>query len=253
METALGETTTEVLKDGGREGHESSEQPTKKTKKQKEKIIGYKLHDPYKIWIHTKEFESMENTIILPDPISTTIGGKLSELSVAGIVNGFAAVSGGFVDRYLQPMAAKQFTCSAGECTLAQVLSWAHALHQSVQTRVQKDVLDATPQRIADMLCPDLTAAEFRAVRKRVYDTVVLGKGLRLEDGTDEIPVASSNAVVHDIEKVRAICFSFGLNTVVRTYSSREPGLNHRGISLSLDDSSKSAKSAAKMISQHSF
>lgn len=146
----------------------------------------------------------MENTVILSEPIPTTIGGKLSELSVAGVINGFATVGGGFVDRYLDPVAATEFPTPSGNCNLSQVKPWAHSLHQSIQTRLEKDVLDTTPQRIAYMMCPDLTAAEFKAVRKRVYDTVVLGKGLKVDDATDDIPVASGNANVHDIEKVRA-------------------------------------------------
>ena len=51
------------------------------------------------------------------------------------------------------------------------------------------------------MLAPDLTPHEFRSIRRRIYDTVVLGRGLAQPEGND-IPTAAV-AGVHDIEKFK--------------------------------------------------
>jgi hypothetical protein len=104
-----------------------------------------------------------------------------------------------------------QFLSSYDSFVFLDFRMWAMALHESVKSRLEKDVLDTTPQRIAHMLCPDLTPTEFKAVRKRIYDTVVLGKGLKVEDTAEEIPVASNSQSVHDIEKVRRCSARFRL------------------------------------------
>ncbi|CAB9500955.1 Transcription initiation factor IIB [Seminavis robusta] len=193
--------------------------PPAKKRAKKDRLLGYKLHDPCKIWIHIKEFESMDDNnnnnkdpdgkknnqkmILLPEAVPTVMGAKLAELSVAGIINGFASVNGGFVDKHLKPVGATEIELSSvGKCTVVQLKSWAVTLHQSVQNRLEKDVLDTTPQRIASMMCPDLSLSEFKAVRRRIYDTVILGKGLKVEEVQD-IPVATTSQSVHDIEKFK--------------------------------------------------
>jgi len=139
---------------------------------------------------------------------------------------------------------------SAGPCSLSQLKMWGLLLHQSVQSRLEKDVLDTTPQRITDMLCPDLTPAEFKGVRRRVYDTVMLGKGLKIDDGTDDIPVANTAQGVHDIEKVSI--FLLLLYEHVTTYIKVLPSNyydNHTIYSFVCHPNSlKNAKSAEKTI-----
>jgi hypothetical protein len=206
----------------------SSGGPPAKKKAKKDRLLGYKLHDPCRLWIHIKEFESMNDddkddnggdnnnnnnqqqphakSILVPEALPTTMGAKLVELSVAGIMNGFARVPGGFVDRFMKPLHATTTditTPQGAKITLVQLKEWAIALHQSVQTRLEKDVLETTPLRIAHMLCPDLSPSEFKSVRRRIYETVILGKGLKGEEIQDDIPVANTSQSVHDIEKVR--------------------------------------------------
>jgi hypothetical protein len=69
------------------------------------------------------------------------------------------------------------------------------------------DILATTPRRIADLLCPEMTDAELRSIRRRVHDTVVLGLGTHssanaasLEDESSEIPVSAA-ARGHEIEQ----------------------------------------------------
>ena len=69
------------------------------------------------------------------------------------------------------------------------------------------DILATTPRRIADLLCPEMTDAELRSIRRRVHDTVVLGLGTHssahaasLEDESSEIPV-SAVARGHETEQ----------------------------------------------------
>ena len=39
------------------------------------------------------------------------------------------------------------------------------------------DILATTPRRIADLLCVEISDFELKAIRRRIYDTVVLGTG----------------------------------------------------------------------------
>jgi hypothetical protein len=251
LQQALTETTTEPIRQEHPAGTAAAAvkseagQPPPAKKAKKERLVGFALYDPYKVWVHVKEFETafhdnnnpsndpsaaaapLKYSMILPEALPTTLGAKLAELSVAGILNGFGLSRGGIVDKLLQPVTVgmQEFSTPAGPCKLAWAKEWAMALHVSIQTRLEKDVLDTTPLRIAHMLCPDLTPAEFKAVRRRVYDTVVLGKGLKVEDITDEIPVASNAQSVHDIEKVCAVCVCvcvcvcFRVSELLTTYS----------------------------------
>ena len=65
-------------------------------------------------------------------------------------------------------------------------------------TSTEMDVMATTPRRIADLLCPEVSDSELKAIRRRVYDTVVLGQGTNassnlaaLEDESKEIPVSA--------------------------------------------------------------
>lgn len=222
LDDALSATYTEAVRssDADAKSHhnESDGAPAKKRGK-KDRLIGFKLHDPYRVWIHIKEYEAVDDAVLLPEAIPSTAGGKLAELSVPGIANGFAHIPGGLMDRHLKALdpKVKDIPTPVGPVPLMKLRVWAMNLHESVKSRLEKDVLDTTPQRIAHMLCPDLSPTEFKAVRKRIYDTVVLGKGLKVEDTTEDIPVASNAQSVHDIEKVRWIfLFSFSIVMIVR-------------------------------------
>ena len=98
-------------------------------------------------------------------------------------------------------------TSTAENLTVAQLRLRAKSLHRAVLARLEIDMLDATPGRIAEMLCPETSLNEVNAIRRRIYDTVVLGRGTHSSasaaalDGGENLPVAARSGV-HDVEKV---------------------------------------------------
>jgi hypothetical protein len=52
---------------------------------------------------------------------------------------------------------------------------WNSTAHKSLRTEM--DILATTPRRIADLLCVEISDFELMAIRRRIYDTVVLGMG----------------------------------------------------------------------------
>ena len=82
-------------------------------------------------------------------------------------------------------------------------------LSSSDAQQMQTESLHTTPHRIQLLLAPELTVAEFASIRKRVYDTVILGKGVHVQDAVDEedLPVVpttvESAARLHNFEKFK--------------------------------------------------
>ncbi len=184
----------------------------------KKKKTKYLRHDPFHIWLHEEVDDDADM-----DDIPTTFGGKLAQLTVAGLMNAVSGVPGGIVEHY-KKIIPRQHTTPAADAnnnnnnsnnnntvgatqlTFAQLHQVAMGLSRAIETRVQQDVLVTTPIRIQQMLAPDLQPHEFRSIRRRIYDTVILGKGMsqnHTQADEDELPVvASSSTNVHDIEKV---------------------------------------------------
>ena len=104
---------------------------------------------------------------------------------------------------------------SAADLPRSQVLRLARKFHSSVQSKVELDMVATTPSRIVQMLCPELSYSDVNAIRRRVYDTVVLGYGTNSSaamaalEGGDDVPVAA-RVGVHDIEKVSGFNCVFG-------------------------------------------
>lgn len=185
----------------------ASEPPQKrlKTENGDTKTENPPLNDPHQVWIGQPENQE----------VPETFGAVVVQLTQKGLVNALA---------------------SSGDMDAQQVGKMATALHWVVQTKMERDFLETTPERIREMLCSDVPPAEFRAIRRRVYDTVILGKGMtnsQVEE--DDLPVAA-RATVHDIEKVRAC-----------SLVSMKQRFNHLCSLLSF--SSKNAKSVATMTS----
>ena len=191
----------------------------KKKKKPKQK---YSVLDPYNLYLHTirKPEVDEDDFGIDEDPIEEAAkelksgsGGKLTQLTVSGLINGLAGLAGGIVSsKLLDPIPGIDPRAPIATCanaTFAQIKWLANTYHKAIMTRIEADVLVTTPLRIQDMLAPDLTLKEFKVVRRRIYDTVILGKGLAQPEGVD-IPTATSSGV-HDIEKFKK-CKSCGNN-----------------------------------------
>eukprot|EP00536_Pseudo-nitzschia_multiseries_P008280 jgi/Psemu1/287684/fgenesh1_pg.209_\ len=185
----------------------------------------YSVVDPYNLYYHTirvvgdgEENEDEEDLLEIEDDaardLKTTVGGKLTQLSISGIINGLAGKPGGIVNRKEKPLPGTdpktiETIPTAGGASLAILKQLAHSLSQSVQAQIESDVLVTTPLRIKDMLAKDFTVQEFKNIQKRVYDTVVLGKGLSQPEEID-VPTASANSQgVHVLEKFKK-CASCG-------------------------------------------
>lgn len=154
--------------------------------------------DPYGIWLGQTE-----------DPPNLE-GAMLVQLTTAGLINALTGKKGGIVDAKLlavdKVMKLDSIIPTANSMVYRDLRHAAVALHRVVQTRLEADFLVSTPSRIQDMLSADLEPHEFKAVRRRVFETVIEGRG-RGHGGDNEgedLPVASRTAE-HDIEKV-SVC-----------------------------------------------
>lgn len=202
----------------------------------KPKVI-YDIVDPFDMYLHTirkNEVDDEDETDgLIVDPyqeaaseLETTIGGKTSQLSISGLINGMAGVQGGIAINKLchvkEGFNKDAAIEAAGNATFTKLKVVATALHQAVQACVEADVLVTTPLRIQDMLAGDLQPQEFKAIRKRVYDTVVLGKGLA-QGNPDEadIPTAASTG---DNGKKSHKCKSCGNNDQSQFVTDKENG-----------------------------
>lgn len=228
----LEEIVTQPEEEGGGGGeHESgSSSPTKQPARKRRKRIKKKLVDPYNLWVHVKRVEEDQkkddgggggdNDGYDPDQnidVPDTPGGKLSVLSVGGLLNAMAGITGGVTKRVTPSAdslssAVKQEAANGGAnmnqtgVPLTDLLVLAHAWHRAIQLQVHRDILSSTPRRIQEMLCADLTEAEFASIRKRIYDTVLLGKGLHTNDPSNDVDptlATGPTATAHDIEKFK--------------------------------------------------
>lgn len=208
------------------DGDSTGPPPAKRMKTEDGKKVStrvkYELVDPFNLILHTIRKPDGEDDVTYGDMIEdaakelkTTTGGKLTQLVVSGLVNGIAGVQGGLVqDRVwtINPAVANtQQITTAANASFHQLKQVANSLHQTIQTRMETDVLITTPMRIQEMLAADLLPHEFKSIRKRIYETVILGKGIgkpTLEG--EDLPTASSTGV-HEIEKFKK-CKSCGNN-----------------------------------------
>jgi hypothetical protein len=124
----------------------------------------------------------------------------------AGIVNALAAIQGGLVDAkllFLDPTNKLDSLIPSANIFPEQGTPFLCNGLTSGCADTLRGRLFATPLRIIDMLAAELAPHEFSAVRRRVHETVIEGRG-RNQGGADEaddLPVASRTAE-HDIERV---------------------------------------------------
>jgi hypothetical protein len=107
LEDALSATYTEAVRSSDADTAGSPDGPPAKKRAKKDRLLGFKLYDPYRLWIHIKEFEAVEDGFLLPEALPTTVGAKLAELGIPGILNGFAHMAGGLVDKQVKPLDPK--------------------------------------------------------------------------------------------------------------------------------------------------
>lgn len=130
------------------------------------------LNDPYDIWVGQADDQE----------VPSTFGAIAVQLTRQGLLHGMT-----WKDAPLQtPEATKLAT----------------ALHLAIKTKMERDFLDTTPNRIREMVCSDVSPGEFASIRRRVYDTVILGKGMSSQAQEDDANVVTARAQVPDVEKV---------------------------------------------------
>jgi len=155
--------------------------------------------DPYSIMINKDDDEDDEENTFKKkkEEIQVmTIGAILVQLSAAGLLNAMSGTMGGVVDKVMQPLRPND---AASAEIFKSISPVARALRRTVVTRTEMDLMEQTPQRILEMLVPGMSMDELRNIRRRIYETVVLGKGTHTEEAED-VPVATRMGV-HAIER----------------------------------------------------
>jgi len=150
-------------------------------------------------------------------------GALLSRLTKAGILNALSGKVGGIVDPNTGEVlngSDRNYTdekcknhrddepvITAKNLTMSQIESkYVSNLKLSIDARLELDTLKSTPSRIVEILCPNVTMSDILCIRRRIYDTVVLGRGTNssslIADSAGNFPVAARTAI-HDIDKFK--------------------------------------------------
>lgn len=184
--------TTEPTTSTSRGDDFNQQQPPPNKRQKMEELPD--IPDPYRIWMGQTEEVPKQN------------GAVLVQLTTPALVNALSGQPGGIVDAKMTtctqpPMTMDTMILVAASVTLGHLRQVAIGLYRAIQTRVDADFLATTPSRIQAMLCAELSDQEFKSTRKRVYETVIEGRGRNLagEEG-DDAPVAA-RVVEHDIER----------------------------------------------------
>jgi hypothetical protein len=129
------------------------------------------INDPYDIWVGQADDQE----------VPSTFGAIAVQLTLQGLLHGM--------------------TWKNAQLQTREATKLATALHLAIKTKMERDFLDTTPNRIREMVCSDVSPGEFAAIRRRVYDTVILGKGMS-QAQEDDANVVTARAQVPDVEKV---------------------------------------------------
>lgn len=203
------------------EDDEEGEGRPKKRRRRKSRFV---LQDPFHVWWISKyhqrpaadQIEEDEDDV---DEITPVMGGKLAQLSPGAWFNALAGVNGGIV-RTSHPTLptireeitklGSSFTSPVSTIPTPQLYAatlWGVAcgIHRLVQSQVNTEIWRSTPVRIQQRLAFDLTDSEFASIRHRVYETVIMGRGLHtddaLSDPNSQLATATISDAVHDTER----------------------------------------------------
>jgi hypothetical protein len=156
-------------------------------------------------------YKILDPSIAQGRDISYLPGAILSRLTLGGLVNALAGAVGGIMDvsSGIPKLTDKNLPIpTAANQSLHQLESiYARGLHHSIHAKLEMDVLISTPARIVEMLCPEVGMQDIYAIRRRIYDTVILGKGTHSSiaaaslEGTEDLPLAA-RVGLSDVEKV---------------------------------------------------
>jgi transcription initiation factor TFIIIB Brf1 subunit/transcription initiation factor TFIIB len=154
-------------------------------------------------------YHIMDTSFSKGNDITYIPGAILARLSIGGLINALAGQMGGIVNvntaQPLDNLDKNAFIPTAGDANFTFLQNKALLLSHIISARLQVDMMESTPDRIRDMLCPEVTMEDIYRIRKRIYETVLLGKGTGGSDRAaswerDDLPVAA-RAALHDIDK----------------------------------------------------
>ena len=139
-------------------------------------------------------------------------GAIIARLTIGGLMNALAGTPNGIVDittsKPFPPTTKESLVPPSQNAPIHQIQTKALALSHVISARLEGDMMQSTPKRIADMLCPEVTIGEIAGIRRRIYETVILGRGTNSSanaaamERTEDLPVAA-RVGMHDIDKVR--------------------------------------------------
>lgn len=198
-------------KESSSEHHDSNHEPhAKRIKTEKYPSQSDKPQTQRDIFnILDPSFSRGKNVVHLP-------GAILARITIGGLMNAMAGQRGGVV----QPTTAKPMpgsnvtdtttipTAGSSNITVEQLRTKAIGLSHVIAARLEMDMMQSTPKRIIEMLCPKMTLGELVSIRRRIYDTVVLGRGTNASanaaalERADDLPVAA-RVGMHDIDKYK--------------------------------------------------
>lgn len=149
-------------------------------------------------------------------------GTMLSRLTIGGYINSLAGQIGGVADvAASEPILLSPSENSitettpiptASNLTFKDIQTKATNLSHNIQAQLEMDMLESTPSRIINLLCPELSLSQVASIRNRVVETVIHGRGTNasnflysLEEDTD-IPTMAKNTSLqqtHEINKFK--------------------------------------------------
>ncbi|GAX14160.1 hypothetical protein FisN_8Hh001 [Fistulifera solaris] len=192
----------------GTDGEDDDDAPPAKRRKQ------MFLDDPCHVWWISKYTEKPAEPEENEDDLPAELGGRLAQFTPGAWLNAMAAAP---VVRKSHPSSklVQEGATASGvslalpsnrpaeiEKYMSEIWEVAQGIYRLVQATVQKDIWRTTPYRIQQRLAPEVPAQEFASIRKRIYDTVILGKGLHVNDEEDDTAVAIGSQV-HESEKYK--------------------------------------------------
>jgi hypothetical protein len=141
-----------------------------------------------------------------------TIGGWINALSgrISGLVNVQTAklLDSSMTHDATISLDSEVDSGSSNKITVGEIRKKAMGLSHVTSARLEVDMMQSTPQRIVEMLCPEVTTGEIVGIRKRIYDTVILGRGTNASanaaalESVEGLPVAA-RVGMHDIDKFK--------------------------------------------------
>jgi len=181
------------------------------------------------------------------DTIVHIPGTILSRLTIGGLINALAGQFNGIVNvTTTQPLPptsnidtdtdTSSITMTttiptAYNLTIQKLKSIAILITQCTSAKLEYDMMTSTPQRIINLLCPELTKNQISSIRHRVVETVMHGRGTNTShflqsidnDNVDDIPTTKTSISTHENEKFKK-CHQCGNNNQSEFVTDRKNG-----------------------------